>query len=215
LLVRDAVYNRGDATASRSTTAYYLFRGRVHGYGDLRIGTRGIGVLRPKTASRGAVRAHVPSVASVGSYHLIACADAGHRVRESNELDNCHVSAQVVRITVGGDHTPPTFAGLESALTCIPGPIGGPTKSSYHLAWKPATDNVTPSIEIVYDIYQATAPGREDFSKATYTTPSGATSFATPALPATKTYYFVVRARDRAGNRDRNRVERAGVNRCV
>ena len=34
-------------------------------------------------------------------------------------------------------------------------------------------------------------------------------------LPADETFYFVVRARDRAGNRDSNPVERQGVNMCV
>ena len=112
------------------------------------------------------------------------------------------------------DRTPPTFAGLESATTCIPGPIAGQS-ASYHLSWAPGTDDVTPSTKIVYDIYQATKAGGEDFSSATYTTRRGATSFATPALPAAEVFYFVVRARDRAGNRDPNQVERQGVNLCV
>ena len=74
------------------------------------------------------------------------------------------------------DRTPPTFAGLESATTCIPGPIGGQT-ASYRLSWDAARDDVTPSRKIVYDIYQATKPGGEDFASATYTTSRGATSF--------------------------------------
>jgi hypothetical protein len=67
----------------------------------------------------------------------------------------------------------------------------------------------------LYDIYQATSPGGEDFSAATYTTPHGQTSFTTPPLAADKDFYFVVRARDRVGNRDSNHVERRGVNLCV
>jgi hypothetical protein len=216
LVVRDVVANRGDAAAPRSTTAFYLSRARVHRRGDPRIGARGVGSLRPHASSRGAVRVHVPGRVSPGPYHVIACADAGRRVHESNELDNCRASTQVVKLAAAGaDHTPPVFGGLKAAFTCIPGPIGGGRTGSYHLAWDRATDDVTPSSQIVYDVYQATASGRENFSQPTYTTPPGATTFATPPLPATKTYYFVVRARDRAGNRDHNRVERAGVNRCV
>jgi hypothetical protein len=112
------------------------------------------------------------------------------------------------------DRTPPTFAGLLSATTCIPGPIDGQT-ASYQLSWDPATDDVTPSKQIVYDIYQATKSGGEDFSAATYTVRHGATSFTTPPLPANQQFYFVVRARDRAGNEDSNLVEREGVNLCV
>jgi hypothetical protein len=95
-----------------------------------------------------------------------------------------------------------------------PGPIAGQT-ASYHLSWNPATDDVTPSTKIVYDIYQATKPGGEDFASATYIARRGATSFTTPPLPADEFFYFVVRARDRAGNRDANQVERQGANICV
>jgi hypothetical protein len=113
------------------------------------------------------------------------------------------------------DRTPPTFAGLESATTCTPGPIGGGRSSSYRLSWEAAKDDVTPQKKIVYDIYQATSPGGEVFSSATYTARHGATTFTTPPLPADKAVYFVVRARDRAGNRDSNQVERQGANLCV
>jgi hypothetical protein len=116
---------------------------------------------------------------------------------------------------VAGDHTPPKFAGLKTATTCIPGPIGGGRTTSYHLGWDPATDDLTPSSEIVYDAYQATSPGGEDFSAPTYTTPPGATSFDTPPLPTDKSFYFVVRARDQAGNRESNTVELQGQNLCV
>ena len=113
------------------------------------------------------------------------------------------------------DHRPPVFAGLKSATTCIPGPIGAGSTSSYHLAWDAAKDNVTPSAKIVYEIYQATKPGGENFSTPTYTTAPGTTSFDTPQLPTENTFYFVVRARDRAGNEDSNTVEREGQNLCV
>src|SRR5438309_3444236 len=113
------------------------------------------------------------------------------------------------------DHTPPTYAGLKSATTCVPGPTGGGRTTSYNLTWDAATDDVSPSSTIVYLVYQANAPGSEDFSTPTYTTAAGATSFATPPLPADKPVYFVVRADDQAGNIDRNAVEREGQNLCV
>jgi hypothetical protein len=113
------------------------------------------------------------------------------------------------------DGNPPRFDGLQSATTCIPGPVGGGTTTSYHLAWIAATDDRTRSSQIVYDVYQAGKAGGEDFSSPTYTTRRGATSFDTPALPTGESVYFVVRARDRAGNRDSNVVERQGVNLCV
>jgi hypothetical protein len=113
------------------------------------------------------------------------------------------------------DQTPPTFAGVKSATTCIPGPIGEGRTGTFHLSWEAATDNVTPPSKIIYNVYQATTAGGEDFSQPTYTTAPGATSFDTPQLSSVKTFYFVVRARDEAGNEDSNKVERQGQNLCV
>ena len=114
------------------------------------------------------------------------------------------------------DRTPPTFAGLQRATTCIPGPVGGGTRSSrFALRWDAATDNVTPSSAIVYDVFQATTRGGENFASPTYTTSPGATTFSTPPLPDDKQYYFVVRARDQAGNRDGNTAEQLGTNLCL
>jgi hypothetical protein len=107
----------------------------------------------------------------------------------SAQQPNRHIEAAAQTAPAGADRTPPSFAGRKSATTCIPG--------------------------IVYDIYQATKSGAEDFSAPTYTPPAGATSFTTPPLRANKSYYFVFRARDRAGNRDPNTVERVGQNLCV
>ena len=45
--------------------------------------------------------------------------------------------------------------------------------------------------------------------------PPGATRFRTPGLPSHGSAYFVVRARDAAGNEDRNSREVAGVDPCL
>jgi hypothetical protein len=113
------------------------------------------------------------------------------------------------------DRTPPVFAGLRSATTCIPGPVGDGRTGIYHLRWQAAHDNSTPQRRIVYEIYQATSPGGESYTKPTYQTRPGATSFATPPLPSTITFYFVVRARDAAANHDHNRREERGTNLCL
>ena len=108
----------------------------------------------------------------------------------------------------------PIFGGLKSATTCIPGPVKLNETSSYHLAWEAAKDRSASSRKIVYEVYQATAKGGENFSMPTYTTAPGATSFDTPQLPVEDTFYFVVRARDRRGHEDANTVEREGQDLC-
>jgi hypothetical protein len=122
----------------------------------------------------------------------------------------------------GGGHAQtrgPTFAGIVGAATCIGlRPLGlrprvAPRERSYRLTWNPASDPVTPSSQIVYDVYYSTAPGGENFAQPGWTSPPGATTFAL-TLPQTSPAYFVVRARDQAGLEDRNTVERQGVNQC-
>src|SRR5947207_15566657 len=73
-----------------------------------------------------------------------------------------------------GDRIPPTFAGLKSATTCIPGAIGGGRTTSYHLSWDPASANVPPSSKIVYDVYHAGTPGGRNFPTPSYPTAAGA-----------------------------------------
>lgn len=215
LRLTDTLQNGGGVAAPRSTTGYYLSRDGAYTRGDLRVGRRSVGSLPPRATSRGSRTVTVARSTPPGSYRVLACADDRRRVRESNELNNCSAATGQVKVT-GADRNPPSFAGLKAATTCIPGPVGGDVRSSpYRLRWAPATDNVTPPREIVYDLYQATSPGREDFSRPTYSAPAGATAFSTPPLPSDKAYYFVVRARDRAGNRDSNKVERFGQNLCL
>jgi CARDB protein len=205
VVVTDVVRNRGTGVASASTTGYYL-AGRF-------IGSRAVGRLRTGATSRRTVRLAIPRTMPSGSSRLTACSDTRRRVRESNERNNCRVATR--RIVVG-DVSAPKFGGLLAATTCIPGPVGGPVRNSpYALRWNAAVDDVTARSEIVYEVYETQVSGTEDFTQPTYVTDPGATTFVTPPLPDDVAHYFVVRARDAAGNVDRNAVERLGMNLCL
>ena len=205
LSVTVVVRNNGGVVAPRSTVVYTV--------GGVRIGARSIPPVRAGSTSRGSVRLVVPASVTPGSYRLVVCVDGTHRVAEASEQNNCRASTRKIEVA---DRTPPVFAGLTSAVTCIPGPAGGPVRlTSYRLTWPAARDDVTPPDGLVYDIYVSSTPGAEDFSIPAYTTAAGATTFSTPPLPDDRSYYFVVRARDRAGNRDRGSVERLGTNLCL
>jgi hypothetical protein len=114
-----------------------------------------------------------------------------------------------------GDTTPPSFGGLQSAFACTPGPQRPGQTTPFTLSWTAATDDVTPTSLIVYDVFVATTAGGEDFLHPTWTTAAGVTQFMTPGVASHGTFYFVVRARDQAGNEDQNRVEHQGVDPCV
>lgn len=97
-----------------------------------------------------------------------------------------------------GDTVAPTFAGATAATS-------GP--NSVTLTWNAASDNVTAPAQINYLIYQAASAGAESHAQPTATSAPGATSVSIGKLATRTTYYFVVRARDEAGNIDSNKVE--------
>ena len=109
------------------------------------------------------------------------------------------------------DVTPPRFAGLRRATDCTP-VIRPHERVRVYLSWNAAADDVTPSSQIVYEIYMSARPGREDFSRPNWSV-RGATHFDTPSVPLGE--FFVVRARDQAGNTDHNRIERQAMSPCV
>jgi hypothetical protein len=106
--------------------------------------------------------------------------------------------------TTSADPTPPTFAGLTGVSV-------QPDARTATFTWSPATDPVTPQSEIVYDVFQGLAPGAEDFTTPIATSDPGATSIFVTDLTPDATLYWVVRARDKAGNRDSNTVEQSGA----
>jgi hypothetical protein len=120
------------------------------------------------------------------------------RARDLSGNEDANTSERTATTPV--DTTPPTFAGLTS--------ITGVTATSVQLDWMPATDPQTPTAQIVYDVFQSTTQGGEVFTMppAATSTP-GATSITLSNLQPSSTLYWVVRARDLAGNEDTNTVE--------
>jgi hypothetical protein len=200
LRIQDTVRNDDSVTSPPSTVGYYL--------GRMRIGAHRIGLLRPHASTSSSVTLRIPRSVPPGSYRLRACTNDHHQLR----LSHCRAAARIVNVP---DQTPPVFAGITQATTCIPGPIRPDRSSHYTLRWAPASDDATPPSRIVYDIYQATSPGGENLTTATYTSTPGATTFTTPLLSDDQNNYFVVRARDQAGNSDSNTVELQGMNQCL
>ena len=97
--VTDVVRNQGTGTAAASTTRYYLSVDAVRNLGDqLLTGARSVPSLAPGAQSAGTVSVKVPASMATGSYFVLACADDGNVVAESNEGNNC--VASTTRVTV-------------------------------------------------------------------------------------------------------------------
>jgi hypothetical protein len=98
--VTDTVQNNGTASAAASTTRYYLStNGSKSGARQLN-GSRSVPSLAAGATSSGTVSVMVSSVPATGTYYLLACADDTLVVPETNESNNCKVSAG--QVTVSG-----------------------------------------------------------------------------------------------------------------
>ncbi len=102
----------------------------------------------------------------------------------------------------GGKAAAPMFAGVTS--------VAPAARTALQIAWNPAVDPTTPAALITYDVYVATAAGKEKFSSPKVTTPPGATSIVLDALQPNTKYFVVVRATNTAKVEDKNTVEASG-----
>jgi len=145
------------------------------------------------STSAGATSFTVPGLNPNTTYYFV--------VRAKDEANNTDTNVIEISATTFAppDTAHPTFGGLALATVI--------STSQIALFWNPATDNVTTSSNIVYLIYMSTTSGGQNFETPNFTTSPGATSFFVPGLNPNTTYYFVVRARDQAGNHDSNTIE--------
>lgn len=109
-------------------------------------------------------------------------------------LDSVLVTA--VGMVSAADVTPPVYAGLEETFVV--------SDNHVLISWQIATDGSEPDYEAIYLIYVSTVSGSFDYSSPSYTSAPGETSYLIADLDPATTYYFVVRAMDRAGNVETN-----------
>jgi subtilase family serine protease len=98
LAIQDYVKNSGSTPAGNSTTQFYLSRNPVKESGDVLLGGRAVASLDPGSSLSGNTAVTVPPSTPVGTYFVLACADDGKTVRESNELNNCRASGILVEV---------------------------------------------------------------------------------------------------------------------
>lgn len=149
------------------------------------------------STSPGATSMPVIGLTANSTYYFVVRArdEAGNQ--DSNTVERSATTQ------ASGDVTPPVFAGLATADAM--------SDTQILLTWADATDNVTSTANMVYLVYQSTTSGGHSFTTPTYTTSAGLTAYTVGGLTAGTTYYFVVRARDEAGNNDTNTVQRSAT----
>ncbi len=116
--VTDTTTNSGAGAAAASQTAFYLSTNLLFDAADVLIGARTVSPLGAGAVSLGATTVTIPTSAAIGTYYVLARADALGAVAEGNESNN--VRAVVVR--VGPDLTvtalmPPATAAAGSVVS--------------------------------------------------------------------------------------------------
>ncbi len=151
---------------------------------------------KPTLSRTSVASAEVTGLAQSTAWHFIVRARdfAGN---EDQNLVDCVT-------TTSADPNPPDFAGLTGVA------VQSDARTAT-FSWSAATDPETASSEIVYDLFQGLAHGAEDFTRPIATSEPGATSMLATDLTPDATLYWVVRARDKAGNRDSNTIELSGM----
>ena len=86
--VTDTTKNQGPGSAAASGTAFYLSANAALGAGDVLLGIRPVGVLLPNSSSTIKTTLTIPGGTPAGSYYIIAVADDGGAVPETNEANN-------------------------------------------------------------------------------------------------------------------------------
>ncbi|HLK35236.1 MAG TPA: hypothetical protein VKU41_00700 [Polyangiaceae bacterium] len=125
------------------------------------------------------------------------------RARDFAGNEDANVVERVTKTLA--DDTPPTFAGVTGAVV-------DSLARTVNLTWAAGMDDKTAQNEIVYDVYQAQAPDTENYTAAPLASSTpGATALLVTNLAPDTTLYWVVRARDQAGNHDSNTVEQSGA----
>jgi hypothetical protein len=189
-----AVWNAGtDPTTPGAPLRYNVYVGPS---------TAGLAYTDPLMTGVNALSLVIPNLTTGTEYSVGVRAVNGSGAEDKNMV--------VLKGTPGPDTMGPTFKGLVSAT---PGGSG-----AVKLSWAAATDDKTPTEAITYLVYDSETSidseggQAEDFSNPVLVTAPGATTATVRRLgDPTLTRYFIVRARDAAGNTDSNVVEKPSL----
>src|SRR5262245_38773882 len=123
--VSDTTGNRGTSQAPPSTTSYHLSRNTTLDASDVFLGTRAVPPLGLGAESVGTMDLVIPANTPPGCYFIIASADLGNAIAESQEDKNA--LARRIRI--------PPASGVN--LSCAPSDFNGDSKTD--ILWRHAS----------------------------------------------------------------------------
>jgi subtilase family serine protease len=193
IIVNDTTKNQGGGPSEPSGTAFYLSANASFDATDIFLDTRPVLALAPNTVNSGPTTLTIPSTTAVGSYYIIAKADASNAIPETLENNNTKAAGPV---RIGPDLTVssltvPLVAGdgntvnVSDITTNAGGAASGPSRTAFYL-----------STNLAYDAADKPIGGR-DIGPLGVNGPSSATTpVVIPAGTTGGLYYILARADD-------------------
>jgi subtilase family serine protease len=119
ITISDSTKNKGAGTAQPSATAFFLSTNLTLDAADVPLGSRAVPSIAAGATSSGSVSLQIPGDIDNGSYFVLAKADGGEAVAESNESNNVKFSSA---LRIGPDLivtsvSAPASAGPGSPIT--------------------------------------------------------------------------------------------------
>jgi subtilase family serine protease/subtilisin family serine protease len=188
--ITDTTKNQGGGSAAASTTSYYLSTDGIFDPSDILLGSRTVTALPMGASDTGTVTLTVPAGTPAGTYSLLARADAGNLVLETDEDNNVRgAPLQVGPDLIVASLTAPLAADIGAGFTVTEttkNQGGGAAGTSTTVFYLSADSALGPGdISLGSRAVPGLAPGTSSSGSATLVVPAG-----TPA----GNYYLLARA---------------------
>jgi subtilase family serine protease len=178
--VTDTTKNQGGGTTAASTTRFYLSTNYTLDGGDVLLsGTRAVPALGPGASSAGSTAVGIPAGTAVGSYYLIAQADADDVVVETYETNNTRYAfVKVGPDLIASSLIAPSTSGPGVSITVtqttynLGGGAAGASTTTFYLSTNYSLDAADVLLEGTRSV-PALAAGASNAGSTVVTIPAG------------------------------------------
>jgi subtilase family serine protease len=208
ITVGDTTRNNAGGGAPATVTRFFLSTDNVLDAADVALGDRAVPALAGNTNDTGAISVTIPSGTAAGNYFVIARADAGGVVAESNEGNNTGVRA----VGIGADLVVTNFTGPATAAVGATVSLTDGTRNTSGGTAGASTTAFYLSADATLDAGDTPLGSRAVPELAAAATDTATTSVTLPA--GTAGNYFLIARADSAGvvaeqNETNNTIARA------
>jgi subtilase family serine protease len=190
ITLNDTTKNQGSGPAQQSVTGFFLSTNTTLDAADVSLGTRAVPLLAPGASDSASTVLTVPSGTTVGTYYVLAKADVGLSIAESNETNNVKAAS----VAVGPDLvvaalTVPASGAAGGSIT-----VADTTKNQGGGSSAVSVTSFYLSANVLLDGTDVLLGSRPTGPLAPGVSETASTTLSIPAGTATGTYYIIAKA---------------------